>query len=230
MFGQVNHASYRPDPANGTLAVKYDYRVGKVGLDSDAGWLAVVNGKSDHCWVGRFTFNPQATYPDYASVEFWLNGAGEFIINGQALTNAATVKETPYLMEAEILSPLARLQPGEEYRFQIDWFAARCPKPIVDVTPAGAVSRRLSAAVRAGQVRLEGIFGVFFPGRAEAVFKDEFGNVVGREDLGLVSPMTVFRLSRDLRAPEKSFRVSVSLLDEAGQNRGPLGGAILSAL
>ncbi len=227
LFGQVNHPSYRPDPATGTLAVKYDYRVGKVGLDSDGGWLAVVNGRSDHCWVGAFTFSPQSNYPDHASVEFWLNGAGEFILNGSAITNAASLRETPYLMEAEILSPLARLQPEEEYRFQIDWFATRCPKPIVEVTPAGAVNRRLTAVADRDRVQLEGVFGVFFRGRAEAVFKSSDGQTVGREDLGKVEPNQVVRLSRSFIKPTPLFRVSVSVIDELGRNRGILGNAIL---
>lgn len=228
MFGQATHASWRPDYERGLLAVKHDHRVGKVGLDSTAGWLAVVNGQSDHCFIARFTHFATAPYPDHASVEFWLNGAGEFIINGTTFTNAPDPKETPYLMESEILSPLTDLQPGEEYRFTIDWFATRCPKPVVDVTPAGAVNQRLTATVQAGQVRLEGSFGVFFNGQAEAVFKDAFGNVVGRESLGPVEPNQVLRLAKQFRLPEKAFRVSVILLDAAGQNRGVLGNVMLA--
>jgi hypothetical protein len=228
MFGQATHASWRPDYERGLLAVKYDDRVGKVGLDSQAGWLAVVNGQSDQCFVGRFTPFPGATYPDQATVEFWLNGAGEFIINRTAITNAPNPKETPYFMESEILSPLVTLQPGEEYRFQIDWFATRCPKPVVDVTSAGAVCESLAATRDGTQVKLEGVFGVFFLGQAEAVFKDNFGNVVGSEPVGPVEPNRVFRLSRQFPLPEKAFRVSVIVRDEAGHARGVLGNVILA--
>jgi hypothetical protein len=228
MFGQVTHPSWRPDPANGLLAVKYDHRVGKVGLDSHAGWLAAVNGQSDHCFVGRFRFFPDATYPDNASVEFWLNGAGEFIINGVAFTNAPSPKETPFFMEAEILSPLVELQPGESYHFDIDWFATRCPKPILEMASAGVVSRRLTVTVEGGRVRLDGVFGVFCRGRAEVIFKDRFGNIVGREDLGAVNPNEVFRLAKQLRLPEQSLRVTVVVIDAAGENRGWLGNAILA--
>ena len=228
MFGQANHPSFQADRASGTFTVKYDHRVGKVGLDSSAGWLAAVNGKSDSCFVGGFDFVPGATYPDNASVEFWLNGAGEFIINGVTITNAATPAKTPYFLEAEILSPLARLQPEQDYQFEINWFAVRCPKPIVEVTTAGTVNKALSASIRDGQVRLEGVFGVFCRGKAEAVFKDAFGKVAGREDLGGVEPNRVFRLSRQVRLPKDAFRVSVVVLDEAGENRGVLGNVIFS--
>lgn len=227
MFGQANHPAFRPDSGNALLAVHYEDRVGKVGLDSDGGWLAVVNGRSDHCFVAKFTFFPQATYPDHASVEFWLNGAGEFIINGNAITNAADPKETPYLMETEILSPLVRLEPGEDYHFRTDWFATRCPKPVVEVTSAGAVSKRLRLSVGNERSLLEGVFGVFYRGRAEAVFKARDGKIVGREDLGTVHPETVFRLSKNLRLPQDAFRVSVTVVDEDGQNRGVLGNAVV---
>ena len=69
-------------------------------------------------------------------------------------------------MESEILSPLADLQPGEEYRFTIDWFAMRCPRPVLEVTSAGAVNQHLTANRHSGQLKLEGVFGVFFKGMA----------------------------------------------------------------
>ena len=72
------------------------------------------------------------------------------------------------------------------------------------------------------------MFGVFFRGRAEAVFKDAFGKMVGRENLGAVEPNRVFRLSKQLRLSEDAFRVSVTVLDEAGENRGVLGNVIFS--
>jgi hypothetical protein len=227
MFGQATHPSYRPDYATGILGVKYDYRVGKVGLDSNGGWLAVVNGKSDHCLVQKFAFYPNATYPDHASVEFWLNGAGEFIINGMAITNLAGPRQTPYLMETEILSPLIELQPGQDYRFQVDWFATRCSKPVMGVTSAGAISRPLSASVQNGHVNLEGVFGVFYIGHAEAVFKAADGADLGRVDLGRVDPNHVFRLSRKILLPDKTFRITVNLLDEKGHRRGSLGNVVV---
>jgi hypothetical protein len=227
MFGQATHPSFRPDAENGLLAVKFDYRVGKAGLDSHAGWLAAVNGKTEHCFVGRFAHFPGAQYPDHASVEFWLNGAGEFIINGLAVTNMANPKETPYLMEAEILSPLADLPPEQEYEFRIDWFATRCPKPVVDVTPAGAVHRRLAVFRQDGSVLLAGVFGVFHRGRAEAVFKAADGKAVGQVDLGKVTPDQPLRISRSLTPPPSAYRVSVLVLDEEGENRGGLGNAVI---
>lgn len=223
LYGQVTHPSWQPDYAAGLLAVKYAHRVGKVGLDSDAGWLAAVNGRTDHCFIGKFQWFDGAEYPDHSSVEFWLNGAGELILNGVAMTNSPSAKETPYLMEAEILSPLVELRPGEEYRFQIEWFATRCPKPVVDVTAAAAIHQPLRAAVQASKAALSGVFGVFYEGRARAAVLDALGNVLAREDLGAVHPNQPFRLSRSFDLPEGAARISVRLLDAKGSDVGSLG-------
>jgi len=228
MFGQVTHSSWQPDYEKGLFAVKYDYRVGKVGLDSNAGWLAVANGQNDYCFIGKFNWIANAPYPDHASVEFWLNGAGEFILNSNVFTNAPDRKETPYLMEAEILSPLVELQPEQDYHFQIDWFATRCPAPILEVTPAGAVRRRLEATVIDGRIRLGGVFGVFIAGRAEAMILDPQGNMVARHDLGPVEPARVFRLSSEIPLPQNAFRISVSIADADGHNHGWLGNCLLA--
>ena len=227
MFGQATHASWRPDYEKNLFSVKYDYRVGKVGLDSSAGWFAVVNGHSDHCFVGRFKWFDTASYPDKASLEFWLNGAGEFILNGTTFTNAPGAKETPYLMETEILSPLVQLDPGQEYRFDIDWFATRCPKPVIDMTPAAAVHQPLRVAIEQGRATLHGVFGVFFQGHAQATVSDAVGGVLERQDLGPVHPNAVFRLHSPLAVPPKAYRISVSVVDENGINRGWLGNATI---
>jgi hypothetical protein len=40
IFGAEDNPSFRPDPAAGLMRVQYQYRVGKIGLDSAAGWVA----------------------------------------------------------------------------------------------------------------------------------------------------------------------------------------------
>ena len=59
------------------MRVNYQYQVGKIGLDSPAGWVATVDGASGAVFVQRFQFEPGKEYPDGSSVEFWLNGVGK---------------------------------------------------------------------------------------------------------------------------------------------------------
>jgi hypothetical protein len=79
IFGEKNNPSFQPDPAHGLMRVEYQYRVGKIGLDSPAGWVATVDGESGAVFVQRFVFEPKEAYPDGSSVEFWLNGAGQIL-------------------------------------------------------------------------------------------------------------------------------------------------------
>ncbi|MHC5160910.1 MAG: hypothetical protein ACYSOC_04675, partial [Planctomycetota bacterium] len=40
IFGEADNPSFQPDYENNMMKVNYQYRVGKIGMDSDAGWIA----------------------------------------------------------------------------------------------------------------------------------------------------------------------------------------------
>jgi hypothetical protein len=46
LFGPADNPSWRPVPAVGLVAVQFQYRVGKIGLDSPGGWVAAVDRSS----------------------------------------------------------------------------------------------------------------------------------------------------------------------------------------
>jgi hypothetical protein len=223
LHGETAHPSWHPHHHAGLFAASYDHRVGKVGLDSNAGWLAAVDARTEYCFVSRFNWFADRPYPDQSSVEFWLNGPGVLNLDGTIVTLSPDMKETPYYLETEILSPLFQLRPGQEAEFQIDWFAARCPNPVLTVTSAGCVSRPLQVSVSRNSALLQAVFGVFFPGRAEAVVLNAAGGVVAREDLGVSDPTRIFDLRHELALSAGAFRISLHLIDVYGQDRGPLG-------
>jgi len=69
-------------------------------------------------------------------------------------------------MEAELNSPMCRLNPGEECQFDTDWFPTRTESDIRGVTDAALLVRPLRATqLDAGKIRLTGSFGVFYVGR-----------------------------------------------------------------
>ncbi|NCO38962.1 MAG: hypothetical protein COZ06_05350 [Armatimonadetes bacterium CG_4_10_14_3_um_filter_66_18] len=75
----------------------------KIGADSDGGWLSYRNG--EQVYVKSFRYDPTADYPDGGcSVE---------------------VYTCPQYLEAEVLSPLYDLQPGEERVFTEEWVLQR---------------------------------------------------------------------------------------------------------
>jgi hypothetical protein len=227
LYGQANHPSFQPDAHSGLMRVNYLYKVGKIGLDSAAGWLAVVDGLSDHTFVNTFIYEPGQLYPDYSSVEFWINGPGEVVTANNTATFVDDPLQTPFFMESEVLSPFAELEPGEEYQFQTNWFVTRCPKPVHTLSSAAVISKPLSTKIHEDRVSLEGVFGVFHPGRLEAIFRGKKAEVINVQDLGSVHPNRVLRLSETLRLPQQTYRVELVLRDLQGRGRGVLGNVIV---
>jgi hypothetical protein len=196
-------------------------------LDSEAGWLAVWNGKTQHTFVERFRYVSGADYPDHCTLEFYLNGPGRQTPVDAAGPTPAELRVTPYYLETEIISPYISLRPGEEGSFETEWFATRSSEHIRGVTDAGVVSEPFDALVIGSSVQLRGEFGVFFPGRAEISFKSRAGEEVQVLPLGQVSSEEPFRLDRRVDLPKDTWRISLILRDVDGRNRGELGNIVL---
>ncbi|MFB3920650.1 MAG: DUF4380 domain-containing protein [Terriglobia bacterium] len=229
MFGDVRHPSYQVVDNGRMLRIHYLYRVGKIGADSDAGWFAIVNGQKQIGLVENFKFFPGEEYPDSASVESWNDGPGIISRGTHDQILPDDPKQTPYFLESEGMSPYATLEPGEEYSFPIWWSPARVTNPVHNAVGGGMVSEPLSAKVEGGRVALRGTFGVFVPGSLEAVFYSEMGEELSRETLQTVDPRDVVKVEKTIALPAETFRVSIRVMDAAGENRGYLGNIVLGA-
>ena len=225
IFGAQDNPSFQPDLSRGLMRVQYQYQVGKIGLDSPAGWVATVDGASGAVFVQRFVFEPQAEYPDGSSVEFWLNGIGTIHAYNKDTVMADSVAENPYVFESEVLSPFARLEPGQSYSWSYDWYAANIGGdfPVVDCTSVGVVAQPLSATVAAGQVSLQGRFGVFVSGTVRAEFCDAAGQSLQSLDLRpAVSPRQPLVLDAVVAAPAAAALVKLVVRDERAKLLGEL--------
>jgi hypothetical protein len=58
LFGDEKNPEFPLNPQEGLLKLHYQWVVGKVGLDSDAGWLANVDGFTGYLFVQSFDFVP----------------------------------------------------------------------------------------------------------------------------------------------------------------------------
>ncbi len=65
------------------------------------------------------------------------------------------------------------------------------------------------------------------PGTLQANFYSVMGEELGHAALQAVDPRVVVRLDKSIPAPASAFRVSVSVQDAEGMNRGFLGNVIL---
>jgi hypothetical protein len=152
------------------------YLANEVRLDSDAGWIAAVDNAARYGMIERFQWARDLEYPGKASVIFYKKGAAlELDSNGAPKLRSTNPDEAPYYMEAEINSPMVRLDPGASYAFNTDWFPVRRGKDLKTVTAAGVIERPLSASMSADGLQLSGVFDVFFPGKPRARVFDIHG-------------------------------------------------------
>ncbi|HET6386647.1 MAG TPA: DUF4380 domain-containing protein [Armatimonadota bacterium] len=107
--------------ANGLLIMRPDRKVGKLGIDDSAGWMAYFRGKL--AYIKRIpTLTPGAAYPD--------NGSNAEIYVDHDL---------PYL-EMEVLSPLFSLPPGAYGELTEQWQIRMLPHAVkTDADVAAAV-------------------------------------------------------------------------------------------
>ena len=207
---------------NGLFAVHTIDASGEVWVDSPDEWLAVVDGATKYTMVERFRFQRTAEYPGKATVIFYTTGSPRRAPTPQA-------SRPLFYMEAELNSPLVRLDPGDTYAMETQWFPTRMDSDLKAVTYAGAVGQPLSAVSAPGGVALAGGFGVFFAGHLEARFYDKEGARLGARPLGSVTPTELVALQRTTQTPADTARVSLHLIDRLGTDRGALGEVAVSS-
>lgn len=228
--GPVDHPGYHVRDGR-MFALHWCYLDGEVGIDSTAGWLAVVDGLSSYAMVERMSFRPHAEYPERSSTIFYINGPQlRLDKDGMPRMTPTDPLKTPYYMEAELNSPLVELGPGESYAFDTEWLPTRATPSLTTVNDAGAVNRPLKATVENGGVELLGSFGVFYPGRLAARFYSPSGIPLGTVTIMEVSPFQLISLRRTVSAPAGSARISLHLIDENGSDRGSLGEVHISGV
>ena len=217
MFGEEDNPEWQPDVRPDLLGAQYLYHVGKIGVDSTAGWIAFVNRQTDYAFCQRFTHFPDEAYPDGgATVECWTTGHGE------PVAGLDFGKLNLFHMEAEILGPLRKMAPGETQSLDIDWYVARCPGPIVNVNDAGCAHQALQAESIDAGIRLTGVFGLFHLGRVQLTWLDGDGVAVAGETLALVNPLNVLRVDCVRRPPPGAQAAQLLLRDQQGEPIAPL--------
>ncbi len=201
MFGAEDNPQWQV--AGGLLRAGYQWQIGKVGVDTQAGWIAFCQAAQQAAFVERFAFTPGAEYPDGgATVECWTIGAGQ-------VANLDYADSGIYLMETEVLGPLTAIEPGATAHFAIEWGSCRCKGAVVDAQPGGCAATRLAAQIAGDQVHLTGSFGVFDAGELRVAWCDAAGHVLATTSLVRVDPLNA--LDVDLTLPRPAAAVNVEL-------------------
>jgi hypothetical protein len=206
--------SGNPPPAglsikNGLVALNYGFLEYELWFDTQGGWLAIADNATQYAMVERFRIEKDKEYPGKATVIFYTNGS-----------------EPPdadlYYMEAEINSPMARLQPGETYAMDTEWYPARAGKDVLGVTDAGVIVERLRIWGAPGKQKISGKFGVFFEGKIVAKFLDKDGKAISAKTLRGVTPKESVKLDAEVLVPAGAKRIALYVIDSQARERGLL--------
>lgn len=197
MFGAEDNPQWQIDVAAGLFRASYQWQIGKVGLDSTAGWIAFSNSAAGCAFAEQFDYQPGAHYPDGgASVEVWTVGAGQ-------VGNLNYEGTGIYLMETEVLSPLRVIEPQSSIDFRITWGACRADGAILACDDAGASVLPLSVTADAhGRVRVQYRGGVFDAGTLTLVWGNQAGEPLVEVPVGTVDPLTLVMIDRILPRPQ----------------------------
>ena len=228
--GYKVRAGLADDPSfevkDGLFRLHWLYLENEVWLDSNAGWIAVVDDTSHFGMIERFHYVTDIEYPGKASVIFYKNGAAlQLNAEGMPTMRSAYPEQTPFYMEAEINSPMIALAPGESYGLDTQWFPTRVSKEINKVTDSGVVERPLNASLENGRIRLAAGFAVFFPGKLVARILDVRGLQLGQVELRNVDPLIPVELNESITAPSTVDRVEIHLISEQNEDIGELDNA-----
>jgi hypothetical protein len=210
---------------NGLFNLRWLYLQNEVWIDSPGDWLAVTDRSSGYAMVERFKVHLGAEYPGKATVIFYKNGpAVEMDAQGMPAIRV-NPDDAPFYMEAEINSPIVKLNPGETYAMDTEWYPTRTGDSFQTVSPAGLISQALTAAARQGKIEIEGAFGVFFAGKLEARLFDTEGKFVSSVPVAQARPEKLATLEQTIDAPPATARMEIHLIDQHGKDRGLLAEA-----
>ncbi len=167
MFGPEDNPQFSVDT---TLADKtgvrlfrldYGYQVGKVGMDNASGWLAVTHRRSGYLYAHTFPALANQEHPDGASVEFWASGPGKIQMGDKTIQMSAN---EPVLIESEVLTPFAKLQPKQRFSYESKIHLGRGAGPFVKVSAACAEVERVRGDAKHG---VAGRLAVFEDGKLQ---------------------------------------------------------------
>lgn len=209
--------------SDGLFRLHWMHFQNEVWVDSTAGWLAVVDEKSQYGMVERFPFDVTGNYPDKATVIFYKNGPSvHFDKQGVASIRPTTPESTPYYMEAEVNSPIVKLLPNATYAMDTTWNPVKIDKAPQAMTNAGIVTQKLGATVHSNQVTLTGSFSVFTGGNLTALLMNKYGVEVGRRVLRPVRPEEIVALNDTVPVTPDIAQVVLKLITADGADYGIL--------
>lgn len=178
MHGLANSPQNQYD-AFGNVVVNYQYLVGKIGLDANAGWMAMLDSISGKVFVLSFDCEGNEPYPENTSMQVWTQGRGiVFSRNRIAEFVNDRVQNPPYL-EMEILSPIKKIEPGKHIQFNYKMLCTTispCNESICNVNSVAVVASPLNCEMIGENTIISARYGVFSEGKIQVLLRIDSGN------------------------------------------------------
>jgi hypothetical protein len=173
VHGLVNNPQFTRNSV-GHLEVDYQYLVGKVILDADAGWVASVNQTKGKVLLMCYDFKSEGEYPDKASVHIWTQGRGMIYSRNKIITFADDTRQTPPYMEMELVSPLKKMEHGHfsAFDYKLKTTTIPCNSTVVEVREMGVIAEKLSIKKEENGGQIVGKYGVFRQGTIRLMEKN----------------------------------------------------------
>lgn len=223
MFGDQEYPGLTVDLRRKLLRLQFADVVAKFGVTPEMGWLATLDARAKTVFAETFSLFPGAPYPDNSAAEFWINGHGTCTIHGDVYDSADDPVGIDPFVETEILSPMAQLEPEQEYSFGIHWHLARIrASEIVRVSPCAAVAAGLSVRREGGKLSITGSFGIFHAANLELVALLRNAKIQAVDQLGMTSPLEPCIVKATIADAPNLARVSLRLRDSAGRLLGTI--------
>jgi hypothetical protein len=225
LYGSSQNPEIEPNAIDHMMRLHFQWIVGKVGIDSNGGWVANVDGRTGYVFVQTFRFRDDEHYPDDSSVEVWTNGIGSIHAWKKNVQMPANPEDNPYLVESELIGPFTTISPGEHSQFSYDWYAANIGGnyPIVACNDVGCSSAEPFVRANGGFAQLRGRFAVFYKGSAWLEFLNERGAIVYRKLLAdHLAPSAPLVVSTSVPMPNKAMRVRLVIYDMHGKKVGDI--------
>lgn len=177
MHGLANSPQNQHD-AFGNVVVSYQYLVGKIGLDADAGWMAMLDGVSGKVFVLRFDCEGDVVYPEDTSMQVWTQGRGIIFSRNRIAEFVNDKVQNPPYLEMEILSPIKEIEPGKHIQFNYKMLCTTispCNESICSVNSLAVIACPLNQEIIGENTIISARYGVFREGKIRVLLRINSG-------------------------------------------------------
>lgn len=160
----------------GNVVVSYGYLVGKIGFDSDAGWMAFFDTITGKTFILLFDYKDHALYPEDTSMQVWTMGRGMIFSRNRIAEFLNDKTLNPPYLEMEILSPIQEIEPESSIHFNYKMLCTTispCNKSIYKASDVGIIAAPMHYELISEIAIFRAQYGVFNSGKVRVVMHDK---------------------------------------------------------